>query len=221
MNLRTRSFGIVTLAALLGCEGFGGTVQAGQEPAPEKKPGGRTGSIQSRPSRPAPSAEEAKVEGDKLLLTGLTLTLPGGWTSQPIEAPGPMAPKAVFKIQNDKGDGGMVRITHYPNMKGKDKDEMNIDRWLAQVTQPDGTPSTRAQANIETAEVGQVRLTMVDLSGAVKLTMRDTPKEGMRMIAAIVDHPKGPHFVVAAGPADLIAKSKEQIVGFLKSAKVN
>ena len=133
-----------------------------------------------------------------------------------------MGPKAVFKIPktDPNGEDGTVRITHFPDMKGKDKDEMNIDRWLGQVSKPDGQPLTRSDAKITTTEVGQVRITVVDMSGSAKLTMRDTAKPNQRMIAAIVDHPKGPHFVVSAGPAASMEKWAAQIDAFLKSAKV-
>jgi hypothetical protein len=171
--------------------------------------------------KPAPKpagGDTPKAEGDKLELDGLTLTVPAAWKQHTVETSGPMAPKAVLQIPAESGDPGTVRITHYPEMKGKD--EMNIARWLGQVNQPDGKPSTKEQAKIENIEQGEVKLTLVDLSGEVKLTMRDQARPGYRMIAAIVNHPKGPHFIVAAGPAELMAKSKDQVLAFVKSAKV-
>ena len=154
-------------------------------------------------------------------LTGLTLTVPEGWVDEKKVEASPTGPKAVLKIPKTDpgGEDGIVRITHFPYMKGKDKDEMNIDRWIGQVTKADGQACTRSDAKITTAEVGAVRITMVDLSGTVKLTMRDTAKPNHRMIAAIVDHPQGPHFVVSAGPAASMEKWAVQIDAFLKSAK--
>jgi hypothetical protein len=177
-------------------------------------------------------AEPAKpvalpAKGPVLKLTGLTLTVPEGWVEEKVE-PTPMGPKAIYRIPKLDAAGpvdrlagdGMVRITHYPNMKGKDKDDMNIDRWLGQVSKPDGKPLTRADAKITTTEAGPVRLTVVDMSGSAKLTMKDTATPNQRMIAAIVDHPQGPHFVVAVGPAPSMEKWAAQIDAFLKSAKV-
>jgi len=175
------------------------------------------------PAKPAetPKPVAAPTKGTTLILTGLTLTVPQGWVEEKVE-PTPMGPKAVFKIPtlDPKLDDGAVRITHYPSMKGKDKDDMNIDRWLGQISKPDGQPFTRSDAKITTTEVGPVRLTVVDMSGSVKMTMRDTAKPNQRMIAAIVDHPQGPHFVVTAGPATSMEKWAAQIDAFLKSAKV-
>jgi len=174
-------------------------------------------------SSTAPSTKDAApAKGTPLRLAGLTLTVPGSWTKEEVPR-SPMGPVAVFKIPKSDpgGEDGAVRITHYPNMKGKDKDEMNIERWIGQVAKADGTPSARSDAKITTTEIGPVRLTVVDLSGSVKMTMRDAAKPDQRMIAAIVDHPQGPHFVVTAGPTAAMEKWAPQIDAFLKSAKTD
>lgn len=217
-------------AALSGCE---------KETAPPAKPA-ESAARPSKPAAPAttpqaekapptmpanhpggsPAAESAAatIDGSALKLTGVMLTLPKGWESEPAGS-GPMAPVAVLRIPKLAPDGedGTVRITYFPNMKGMD--ESNIERWVGQVAKADGQPATRADAEIKVAEMGNVRLTTVDLTGAIKLAMRDTAKPNTRMIAAIVDHPKGPHFVVSAGDAKSMETWGDQIVGFLKSAK--
>lgn len=166
------------------------------------------------------SAEEKDKGFKELKLTGITLSVPSAWTSQEPKRPGPMAPKAIFAIPalEGEGHGGMVRITHFPGMKGKD--DLNVNRWLGQVTQPGGKASTREDAKITKKTVGEVQLTIVDVSGAARVTMRDKPQPGSRMIAAILDHPKGPHYVVIAGSASLMAKWENDLYKFLESAKV-
>ncbi len=161
----------------------------------------------------------AVLEGSTLKLAGLNLTMPSEWTAEPTPT-GPMAPKAVFSMPGaeETAEAGSVRITHYPSMKGKD--EMNIDRWIGQARKADGTPMTRADAKIEKKELGNVRLTTVDITGAIQATMRSAPKAGTRMIAAIVDHPKGPHFVSIVGDEKTMGKWEQTITKFLASAKV-
>ncbi len=170
------------------------------------------------PDRPAEGLPKG-ITGSQLRLTGIRFIVPAGWESQQIQ-PGAMAPKAVYQIPPTKAgeEPGVIRITHYPEMKGKD--DSNIDRWIGQVTKADGTPATRADAKVEKVETGNIRLTTVDVSGNVKMTMRDTGKPDQRMIAAIVDHPKGPHFIVAAGPASAMKEWEAYIFKFLKSAEV-
>ncbi len=185
--------------------------------APESKKAVLTGEAGLKEA--VPPGDGQKADGEKLALEGIVITVPAGWTRESVAAPGPMSPRAVFKIPNDKGEPGIVRITHFPNMKGKEMDDRNIDRWVSQVIRADGSTSTRDDANIQVVELEGVRLTMLDLTGKVTLTMRDTPKEGWRMIAAIVDHAQGPHFVVAAGPTELMKGTAEPVFNFLKSAK--
>ncbi len=168
---------------------------------------------------PQQPAAGSNIDGNTLRLTGITLTIPDGWVAQPVKA-GPMGPKAVFALPkaDSAQENGSVRITYFPGMKGKD--EMNIDRWLSQTARANGTPTTRDSAKIEHQTIGNVHLTTVDVSGAVKATGRSAPQAGGRMIAAIVDHPLGPHFVVATGEAATIAKWENAVHEFLQSAKV-
>ncbi len=165
-------------------------------------------------------AGDKDASDNELHLTGITLSVPTTWTLQQPKKPGPMAPKAILSIPALNGDSqtGMVRITYFPGMKGKD--EMNVDRWLGQVTQADGKETTRENSKITKKTVGEVQLTIVDMHGAARVTMRDKPQPGSRMIAAIIDHPKGPHFVVVAGNVKLIEKWEKDIYKFFESAKV-
>jgi len=175
------------------------------------------------PAPPPPTApvdRSGMMPGKPLELTGLTLTVPDGWVREEVP-PGPMAAVAAFKLPKVEGDqaDAAVRITHFPNMKGMD--DQNIDRWLGQVTQANGAPYTRTGANIDTKTIGNVKMTVIDLSGSVKATMSADPKPNSRMIATILDHPQGPHFVVVTGDAATMARWEGSISAFLRSAKAN
>ena len=183
--------------------------------------GGATSAGPSKSRAPATN-QSAKGAGAKLELTGLTMSVPVGWIQETAK-PGPMSPKAVFKLPGVEGDptGGFVRITHFPGMKGKDK--LNIDRWISQVRQPNGQPSTRENGKLTVTDQGAVRLTVVDISGLVNTSMgaQTEGKPNHRLIAAIVDHPKGPHFVKASGGVACMKKWEASILAFLESARVN
>ena len=165
-------------------------------------------------------SKQSKTDSQLLELDGLSFTVPKGWMRQPQDKRGPMSPKAVYTIPGVKAEdaAGTVRVTHFPAMKGKS--DLNIQRWLGQVTKADGRPSTRKDATITLTEIGKVHLTIVDLSGSVRITMRQTPKPDHRLIACIVDHPRGPHFVVVAGGETQMKRWQDEIYAFLKSAKV-
>jgi len=170
------------------------------------------------------SGKTAKADEDHktLELDGVTMSYPASWELVPVP-PGPMKPVAVFRLK--KAEGGEsdaeVRITHFPRMKGMD--DMNLNRWVGMVKTPDGEPMTREQADIETIEQERVRLKILDEIGMVN------PSSGMggghwhenhRIIAAIVDHPDGPHFVKAFGDATTMEKWGPSIDKFLRSAEV-
>ena len=165
-------------------------------------------------------SKQSKTDSQLLELDGLSFTVPKGWMRQPQDKRGPMSPKAVFTIPGIKAEdaAGTVRITHFPTMKGKN--DLNIQRWLGQVTKADGRPSTRKDATITKVDIGEVRLTIVDLSGSVRITMRQTPKPDHRLIACILDHPREPHFVVVAGGKMQMKRWQDEIHAFLRSAKV-
>ena len=105
-------------------------------------------------------------------------------------------------------------------MKGMD--EMNIQRWLSQVKQPDGSSSKREHATVTSTVIGGVRLTVLDVTGVVNLSQDGTGigTPNHRLIAAIVDHPQGPHFVKVSGGIGTVAKWEKTIDAFLKSVKV-
>ena len=169
---------------------------------------------QSSPSEPS------KEDSELLELDGLTMAVPKRWMRQPQDKRGPMSPKAVFTIPKVQAEVAAVtvRVTHFPAMKGKN--DLNIQRWLGQVTKADGRPSTRKDATITQTDIGKVHLTIVDLSGSVRITMRQTPKPDHRLIACILDHPKGPHFVVVVGGEMQMNRLQNEIHTFLTSAKV-
>ena len=78
---------------------------------------------------------------------------------------------------------------------------------------------SQTDAKITSTKLNKVHLTTVDVSGTIKATMRAVAKPGQRMIATIVDHSNGPHFVVAIGDAELIHSSLPTIMAFLKSVR--
>ena len=152
-----------------------------------------------------------------LALDGLVMEIPTGWVAQPVSGAGPMAPKAVLDIPNKDGEPGSVRITHFPRMRGMN--EQNVQRWIAQARKPDGSPMSQADAKISSNDLGKVKLTTVDLTGTIKATMRAAAKPNQRMMATIIDHSQGPHFVVAGGEVDLMNRCQPDILAFLKSAR--
>lgn len=165
---------------------------------------------------PAPVRETGSAGGSRQLdLAGLKMIIPPGWVKEEVQS-GPLAPVAALRITDPAGDG-VVQITRHLGAHGKDTEERAIERWLGQVTKPNGASSTMADAKIERRQTGTVRITTVDLAGTVKTTSREAGMPGGRMVAAMVDHPAGPHLITIVGPARSMAKWESAIDGFLRS----
>ncbi len=171
----------------------------------------------------APPGGTDPVRDGVLSLDGVKLTVPEGWVSKPV-TPGGMGPVAVFELPGADGAGAAeVRITHFPGMKGMD--EPNINRWLGQVLSAEGQPVTRDEADISVETFDGVTLTLVDVSGSVPASGAMMGGAGARiedgrMIAAIVDHDMGPHYVKVNGPAATVERWSDAITAFLKSSQV-
>jgi len=228
-SARIRSTVLLCLGGVLfaGCE-------KSREPAPPAPPTTTPASEPSGDSAPAPStahpattsptpADAGDAPGADIVdLTGLTMTVPEGWLAAPVAGGMFAASEAkAFMIPGVAGDteGCTVKVTHFPMMKGKD--DINIDRWLGQVRQPDGSATSREQAKITVTELGHVRITVVDATGSLSQGMgtEGTSQAGQRLIAAIVDHPDGPHFIKASGSIESMKQAESSIDAFLKSAK--
>lgn len=158
-----------------------------------------------------------------LHLEGLTLRPPADWVSQPLSS-NPMGPVAIFLIPAVEGDTEKTeaRITWFPSMRNMPP-EPNIDRWLQQVKLPDGSTPKRDQAQITSLESNGAKITILDVSGRISgggPMMGGTDIADGRMIAAIIDHPQGPHFVKLTGPKATVAHHVEAVLTFIRSAQV-
>ncbi len=162
-----------------------------------------------------------------LTLAGISFAVPQGWVRETTGGSSSIVGvtrKAQFRLPKaDYGaEDAIVAITHFPGMRGMD--EANLRRWLAAFTQPDGRPSAEVATKAR-FELGQVVVTLIDVGGTMfsgqQMTGGGDTLENYRMLAAIVDHPAGPHFVKITGPAVVIEHWKPSAVAFLKSVKVN
>ncbi len=93
--------------------------------------------------------------------------------------------------------------------------QMNIDRWIGQVEQPDGS-SSKDKAIQEKIEGAQFETTFLDVTGTYKgMQMPGGPaqedQENYRLLASIVETPSGPWFFKATGPHETL---EEHVEGF-------
>lgn len=144
----------------------------------------------------------------------LTVKAPAAWkTKQPVVR----IIEKEFTIPSSDGDG---RCTI---MQASGSVQANVDRWIAQVEQPDGS-SSKEKAKTSTKKVGDMEVNVFDLSGTY-LDSRGpgTPtakKEKYRVLAGILNTKKsGTYFFKFYGPEKLVADNEKAFNEMLESAK--
>jgi hypothetical protein len=155
-----------------------------------------------------------------LLASGLTFTTPDGWRSSPPGSTMRVAELVLPRAAGDMEDALLV-VYYFGGSGGSVED--NITRWIGQVQQPDGRPST-AVAKRETRTVNGLALTLVDVSGTYVAEMapgstRRNNKPRFRLRAGVVQTPKGPYFIKLTGPEKTIARWDTAFAQFVGSFK--
>ncbi len=169
------------------------------------------------------SASADETDGDRTVKFGdgkLQLVAPADWERK---EPANRIVEVELAAPAAEGDEQAARITI---MGAGGSIEANIDRWITQFTQPDGS-STRDQTKIEKIKVADTEVHLVDIKGTYKdqaggpfarqpATMRD----GYRMLAAIIVTDYGRYYVKMYGPAKTIAENEKPFRAFIESLAI-
>jgi hypothetical protein len=142
-----------------------------------------------------------------MLAAGLAFTTPDGWRQSPSSS---SMRVAEFTLPRADGDGEDAQlIVYYFGGQGGSID-LNIQRWVGQMQQPDGRPSS-AVAKRETRKVNGLTLTLVDVSGTYVAEMAPGAaahhnQPHFRLRAGVIETSKGPYFVKLTGPEKTVTK---------------
>jgi len=188
-----------TLAGLLGIVGCSDR-NVSEEPA-------GSASKASAPVTPLESAHGA-ASGNQKVFGPLKMHVPEGWVEQTPTSTMRQGQFALPRVEGDPADGELVVFYFGPGQGGSA--EANIDRWIGQISQPDGS-SSKEKARTSKRTVAGLPVTVVDISGTYQaLMMPGTPSggpnKGYRMIAAVVETSQGPWFFKLVGPEKTVAK---------------
>ena len=151
---------------------------------------------------------------------GLTFTAPDGW--QKVATASSMR-VAQYSLPRADGDAEDAELVLYYFGGGGGSVDANIERWLGQMQQPDGRPSS-AVAKKDARTVNGLAVTLLDLRGTYVAEMAPGASErhnkpNFRLRAAVVDTPRGPYYIKLTGPQNTVAKwdqSFERFVGSLR-----
>lgn len=123
------------------------------------------------------------------------------------------------KAEGDNEDASLV--LYYFGATQGGAPQANIDRWIAQMQQPDGS-SSKDKAKTEAMTVNGLKVTTVDVTGTYTAEMAPGSKTfhddaNYRLRAAVIETPKGNYFVKLAGPAKTVARWEQAYNDYLKS----
>ena len=150
----------------------------------------------------------------------LAFTAPAAWKSRPAASSMRVAEYVVPRAAGDGEDGEL--IVYYFGA-GAGTVEANIDRWIGQMQQPDGSPA-KDKARRSARTVNGLQLTAVDADGTYVAEMRPGAAEhynkpGFRLRAAVVETPRGPYYIKMTGPAKTIGAADAAYAAFLGSLR--
>lgn len=150
----------------------------------------------------------------------LTFSAPAGWKPVATSSSMRVAQFAVPRAAGDSADAELV--VYYFGGSGGTVDA-NIERWLGQMQQPGGKPSS-AVAKRGTRTINGLKVTLVDVGGTYVAEM--TPgsaarhnSPNFRLRAAVIETPNGPYFIKLTGPSRTIAAAEKAFEQFLGSVK--
>jgi hypothetical protein len=150
----------------------------------------------------------------------LTFTAPASWKTVPTSSSMRVAQFALPHAPDDSQDAELV--VYYFGGSGGSVDA-NIQRWIGQMQQPDGRPSSTV-AERSTRAVNGLAVTLVDVSGTyvAEMTPGSTERHNrpnFRLRAAVVETANGPYFIKLTGPARTVAAHETSFDQFLDSLR--
>jgi hypothetical protein len=151
----------------------------------------------------------------------LKYDVPQGWVAKP---PASSMRVAEFTLPRAAGDAedASLAVFFFGGQGGSV--QANLDRWIGQMTQPDGRPSKDVARTTRLSPRG-LPITLVDLGGTyvAEVSPGSTErfnKPGFRLRAAVVETSDGPYFVKLTGPEKTVARWDDAFMNFLKSLRV-
>lgn len=125
----------------------------------------------------------------------------------------------VPKVAEDKTDGRLTIMGAGGSIAA------NIQRWEGQFSQTDGSAT---EAKTKELTVGEMKVTMVDVTGSFTKTMggpfsggKKVTLDDQRMLAAIIQTPKnGNYFVKLVGPAATMKENEAAFEKMIKGVKL-
>jgi len=144
-----------------------------------------------------------------------------GWVTEKPSSSMRVGQYKLPKAEGDKEDASLV--VYYFGASQGGTAQANIDRWIGQMQQPDGS-SSKDKAKTETMTANGLKVATVDVSGTYTAEMAPGSQSfhndaNYRLRAAVIETPKGNYFVKLAGPEKTVMRWDQSYNDFLKSVE--
>ena len=158
-----------------------------------------------------------------MLVQAIKYDAPAGWTSRPAASSMRVAEFTLPKVAGDAEDGQLT-VYYFGGQGGSV--QANLDRWIGQMTQPDGKASKDVATTTTMKTTSGLSVALVDVGGTYVAEVTPGSKErfnkpGFRLRAAVVETKSGPYFVKLTGPAKTVAKWNDSYLAFVKSLRLD
>ena len=149
----------------------------------------------------------------------ISFTAPDGWVVEKTTSNMRVAQYKLPKNGGDTEDGSLV-LYYFGQGQGGGT-QANIDRWISQIHQADGSDS-KDKAKSENLTVNGLKVTMIDVSGTYSAEMLPgsgdfTSKPNYRLRAAVIETPKGSYFAKLTGPEKTISHWDQAFRDYINS----
>jgi hypothetical protein len=148
----------------------------------------------------------------------LKYRVPAGWVEEERTSSMRVAQYRLPKAPGDTEDA--LLVLYYFGQGQGGSTTANIDRWISQMKQADGSPVKGAKD--EHLEANGLKVTTIDLSGTY--VAETAPGSGTfnnkpdyRLRAAVVETPNGSYFVKLIGPEKTVTQWNDSFLSFIKS----
>jgi hypothetical protein len=211
--------GLLGLLLVAGCQNKGPTPN---EAAPSASPA-PVGTTETGGAHPATGAQDPHAgmglqleqqqqqdrhpvpdESGMMDVGAIAFKVPGKFA---LQQPKSSMRRAQLSASGAAGPADLIVYFFGPQGAGTTKD--NIDRWVGQFTNPDGTPVSDAKQT--SSKVSGFDVTKLEVAGQFTTGMggpgqQDAPRAGQRLLAAIVETDGGPFYIKFIGPSATVAE---------------
>jgi hypothetical protein len=159
-----------------------------------------------------------ETDGATGAASGITWNVPSAWEVGPAR----QMRVATYLVGGNTSNTDCAVFYFGPGQGGAV--QANIDRWIGQFVQPDGSSSSEAAALAE-HEFGGLRVTTIDLTGTYTASMggpmsgQKEERPNWRMLGAIVEAPQGPVFFKLTGPEETVETATNDFQQMLTSLR--